>query len=49
MEAADLKFVLLTKEKKVISDEHNAIEIFWQAEAATIPTPEETNSSRRHD
>lgn len=28
--AADLKFVLLSKDKKVISEEHNAIEVKWQ-------------------
>ena len=41
--AADLKFMLLTKEQKVISDEHNAIEIIWQTEVATTPTPGRTN------
>ena len=34
--AADLKFVLLTKEKKIISDEHEAIGVVWQA--VTEPT-----------
>ena len=29
--AADLRFVMLTKDKKVISSDHNAIEIVWQA------------------
>lgn len=47
--AADLKFILLTKENKIVSDEHTAIEIFWQAEVATTPTPEKTNPTRRHD
>ncbi|MCJ1279191.1 hypothetical protein MMC21_007015 [Puttea exsequens] len=28
--AADLKFVLLTKDKKVINDDYNAIEVVWQ-------------------
>lgn len=29
--AADLKFLLLTKDQKVISDEHSAIEVVWHA------------------
>ena len=29
--AADLKFVLMTKDDQEISSDHNAIEIIWQA------------------
>lgn len=33
--AADLQFVMLTKDKRVINSDHNAIEVVWQA--ATEP------------
>ena len=45
--AADLRFLLLTKEKKVISNEHNAIEIVWQT--ATTPDSDQNYSNPRCD
>ena len=41
--AADLKFVLLTKDKRVISKDHDVIEVIWQA--ATEPLPSNANGS----
>lgn len=39
--AADLKFVLLTKDKRVISNDHDAIEVVWQP--ATEPISDNTS------
>lgn len=41
--AADLKFVLLTKDKRVISKDHDAIEVVWQA--ATEHVPDSANNT----
>ena len=35
--AADLKFQLLTKDKRVINEDHDSIEVTWQP--ATEPPP----------
>jgi hypothetical protein len=41
--AADLKFVLLTKDKRVISKDHETIKVVWQP--ATQPIPTDPNHS----
>ena len=42
--AADLKFLMLTKDKKVISGGHDAIEVMWQPASGSTALPERENA-----
>ncbi|KAL6718179.1 hypothetical protein ACLMJK_004267 [Lecanora helva] len=41
---ADLRFNMLTKDKKVINEDHKAIEVIWQAAPETLPVPRPTDN-----